>query len=599
MCGISGIVYKKNIKINPDEIKRINRLVDHRGPDGEGYYFGDNFSLGHRRLSIFDLSEKAHQPMAFKDKYQIIFNGAIYNYLELKNQLKDLGYHFTSKSDTEVILASYDYWGEQCVDMLNGMWAFTIFNKSKNILFCSRDRFGIKPFYFSETDERFIFGSEIKQILSFVDSKLNKQILVDYLCSGYEDHNNETFFKNIYKLEQSHNLIYDLSSHNFEIKKYYDLIIDQEIESYSQKDAFIAYKNALSKSLELRNRSDVKLGTCLSGGIDSSIIAAKSSMKYDSIDQFNAINAKSTEPKIDESSFAKIVSNKFNLKLSMVQPTYTDFIDSVDDLVYKMDEPFGTPSNFMQYYVFKKAKEIGCKVMLDGQGADETMLGYERYIPSILLNKGNYFINLLRSKSRLSKFKLLLYTIYFKNAFIKIFIIAIRYRFLKKEALNRVNRSLLKNFAKSYNNIKEMQIKEIMSLQLPHLLKYEDRSSMANSIEARVPFIDHNVVEIAISMNDDFKIKDGKTKYFLRLILDELGLPEISQRTDKIGFWAPSNKLLSKFSKEIIDEIKNSKIVNIFCDTDKIEKKYYKINDNFKWKLYNIAKWEKLFKVKV
>ncbi len=599
MCGISGIVYKKNIKINPDEIKRINRLVDHRGPDGEGYYFGDNFSLGHRRLSIFDLSEKAHQPMAFKDKYQIIFNGAIYNYLELKNQLKDLGYHFTSKSDTEVILASYDYWGEQCVDMLNGMWAFTIFNKSKNILFCSRDRFGIKPFYFSETDERFIFGSEIKQILSFVDSKLNKQILVDYLCSGYEDHNNETFFKNIYKLEQSHNLIYDLSSHNFEIKKYYDLIIDQEIESYSQKDAFIAYKNALSKSLELRNRSDVKLGTCLSGGIDSSIIAAKSSMKYDSIDQFNAINAKSTEPKIDESSFAKIVSNKFNLKLSMVQPTYTDFIDSVDDLVYKMDEPFGTPSNFMQYYVFKKAKEIGCKVMLDGQGADETMLGYERYIPSILLNKGNYFINLLRSKSRLSKFKLLLYTIYFKNAFIKNFIIAIRYRFLKKEALNRVNRSLLKNFAKSYNNIKEMQIKEIMSLQLPHLLKYEDRSSMANSIEARVPFIDHNVVEIAISMNDDFKIKDGKTKYFLRLILDELGLPEISQRTDKIGFWAPSNKWLSKFSKEIIDEIKNSKIVNIFCDTDKIEKKYYKINDNFKWKLYNIAKWEKLFKVKV
>ena len=599
MCGISGIVYKKNIKINPDEIKRINRLVDHRGPDGEGYYFGDNFSLGHRRLSIFDLSEKAHQPMAFKDKYQIIFNGAIYNYLELKNQLKDLGYHFTSKSDTEVILASYDYWGEQCVDMLNGMWAFTIFNKSKNILFCSRDRFGIKPFYFSETDERFIFGSEIKQILSFVDSKLNKQVLVDYLCSGYEDHNNETFFKNIYKLEQSHNLIYDLSSHNFEIKKYYDLIIDQEIESYSQKDAFIAYKNALSKSLELRNRSDVKLGTCLSGGIDSSIIAAKSSMKYDSIDQFNAINAKSTEPKIDESSFAKIVSNKFNLKLSMVQPTYTDFIDSVDDLVYKMDEPFGTPSNFMQYYVFKKAKEIGCKVMLDGQGADETMLGYERYIPSILLNKGNYFINLLRSKSRLSKFKLLLYTIYFKNAFIKNFIIAIRYRFLKKEALNRVNRSLLKNFAKSYNNIKEMQIKEIMSLQLPHLLKYEDRSSMANSIEARVPFIDHNVVEIAISMNDDFKIKDGKTKYFLRLILDELGLPEISQRTDKIGFWAPSNKWLSKFSKEIIDEIKNSKIVNIFCDTDKIEKKYYKINDNFKWKLYNIAKWEKLFKVKV
>tara|TARA_B100001964_G_scaffold186805_1_gene207573 strand:- start:90 stop:1889 length:1800 start_codon:yes stop_codon:yes gene_type:complete len=599
VCGISGIVYKKNIKINPDEIKRINRLVDHRGPDGEGYYFGDNFSLGHRRLSIFDLSEKAHQPMAFKDKYQIIFNGAIYNYLELKNQLKDLGYHFTSKSDTEVILASYDYWGEQCVDMLNGMWAFTIFNKSKNILFCSRDRFGIKPFYFSETDERFIFGSEIKQILSFVDSKLNKQILVDYLCSGYEDHNNETFFKNIYKLEQSHNLIYDLSSHNFEIKKYYDLIIDQEIESYSQKDAFIAYKNALSKSLELRNRSDVKLGTCLSGGIDSSIIAAKSSMKYDSIDQFNAINAKSTEPKIDESSFAKIVSNKFNLKLSMVQPTYTDFIDSVDDLVYKMDEPFGTPSNFMQYYVFKKAKEIGCKVMLDGQGADETMLGYERYIPSILLNKGNYFINLLRSKSRLSKFKLLLYTIYFKNAFIKNFIIAIRYRFLKKEALNRVNRSLLKNFAKSYNNIKEMQIKEIMSLQLPHLLKYEDRSSMANSIEARVPFIDHNVVEIAISMNDDFKIKDGKTKYFLRLILDELGLPEISQRTDKIGFWAPSNKWLSKFSKEIIDEIKNSKIVNIFCDTDKIEKKYYKINDNFKWKLYNIAKWEKLFKVKV
>jgi len=186
MCGISGIINKNGKSVDKSQIKKMNNLIIHRGPDDEGFYFESNFAFGHRRLSIIDLSSDGHQPMHYTNKYVIIYNGEVYNYLEIKEDLQKDGYVFYSRTDTEVILASYDKWGEECVNRFNGMWAFAIYDKSKQIIFCSRDRFGVKPFYYTEVDDKFIFGSEIKQLLEFYnDVYVNKNILMDYLVIGF------------------------------------------------------------------------------------------------------------------------------------------------------------------------------------------------------------------------------------------------------------------------------------------------------------------------------------------------------------------------------------------------------------------------------
>ena len=202
-----------------NDIRDMNNLIIHRGPDDEGYYLENNFGLAHRRLAILDLSKDGHQPMHYNGicgNYTIVFNGEIYNYIELKAELMEEGYKFSSNTDTEVILASYDKWGDKCVNKFNGMWAFAIYNKESNIIFCSRDRFGIKPFYYTTVNEKFIFGSEIKQLLVFTENNIvNTNILLDYVKFNLLEHNNETFFQNIFKLLPSHNLIYDLNTFLF------------------------------------------------------------------------------------------------------------------------------------------------------------------------------------------------------------------------------------------------------------------------------------------------------------------------------------------------------------------------------------------------
>jgi len=196
MCGITGIINKNNNLIDKLLIEKINNLISHRGPDDEGFYHGDNFAFGHRRLSILDLSQDGHQPMHYKDRYTITYNGEVYNYVELKNELEKEGYSFHSNTDTEVIIAAYDKWGESCVNRFNGMWSFALFDSKKNNIFCSRDRFGIKPFYYTEVANKFIFGSEIKQLLEFHPNNIvNKSILIDYLVTRFEDYNNDTFFE--------------------------------------------------------------------------------------------------------------------------------------------------------------------------------------------------------------------------------------------------------------------------------------------------------------------------------------------------------------------------------------------------------------------
>lgn len=598
MCGISGIINKSKDRVRNEDIQKINDLISHRGPDDEGFYFEKNFAFGHRRLSILDLSSDGHQPMHYLDKYTITYNGEVYNYLEIKEELIKYGYKFSSQTDTEVIIASYDKWGEDCVHKFNGMWAFAIYDKEKEIIFCSRDRFGVKPFYYTEIDNKFVFGSEIKQLLEFYEERfVNKKILMDFLIIGYENHINETFFENIFKLQESHNLIYDLKSNSFEIKRYYD--IKQTEINLDENSSVDLYKSKFMNSIELRLRSDVKVGTCLSGGLDSSSIAAIASSMYkkDSNEKFIAIHAKSSEHDSDESFFAKEVANSSNLDLKLIEPTKDEFINSIDDVIYTQEEPFGGPSIFMQYFVMKKAKEIGCTVLLDGQGGDETLVGYERYYPSYLMSL--CFFDLIKGffnsskNSKLSKKQLFAYFVYFTKAKIRIKRLQVKNSFIKAKYFNLASFDILEKNSKNYLNLFELQHQEIFYTQMPHLLRYEDRNSMRHSIETRLPFIDYTVVETALSIPNKYKIKDGWTKYILRRTIDKILPNNIVWRKNKFGFEAPTKSWVNSIEDEIIISISKSKILSEISDSINLNR----LDLNQKWKLFNISKWEDIYKV--
>jgi len=603
MCGISGIINQNNSFVKKEKLRNMNNLIAHRGPDDEGFFYEKNFAFAHRRLSILDLSSDGHQPMHYlSEKYTITYNGEVYNYLEIRKELEIDGYLFNSNTDTEVILASYDKWGEDCVNKFNGMWAFAIYNKEKNIIFCSRDRFGIKPFYYTEVDGKFIFGSEIKQLLGFFKvNYINNDIFMDYLLYGLEEHTNETFFKDIFKLEQSHNLIYNLNTNEFHIHKYFDLEFDEELNELHESESVEALENSLDRAIELRLRSDVKVGTCLSGGLDSSSIAAIASKKYfeQTGERFMAIHAKSIEKKTDESYFAREVASHCNLNMLEVEPQLDDITDNIEEVVYTQEEPFGGPSIFMQYFVMKKAKENNCIVMLDGQGGDECLFGYESYYSM-------YFASLLKEIKIFKYFNEMMNLKLFKTTRQRILresmIILFRNRlsffeqiFRKKKTFIKLkhNRKRLNSFFK-FLEFKNFQKRELSTRNLPHLLRYEDKNSMRHSVETRLPFIDYQFVTTAVSTNDSFKFKNGYLKYLLRKVVNDILPKSIVWRTNKFGFEAPTDMWISHHKEEMIRVIKGSQLLE---ELVYINEKLF-MNSKILWKLYNIAVWENVYEVK-
>ena len=598
MCGISGIINKNNKSVEELLILQMTDIIAHRGPDSSGSYLYKNIAFGHRRLSILDLSSSGHQPMKYLDDLVITYNGEIYNFIEIREELIQKGYIFDSNSDTEVILKAYHCWGKTCVNYFNGMWSFSILDIKQKIVFCSRDRFGVKPFYYIENNDLFSFGSEISQLLPFLPNRiLNKKVALDYLISGIEECSNETFFKDIYLLKGGHNLVFDLKTNSYEIERYYNLkLSDQKNTSVDD------YIQELKRSITLRLRSDVKVGTCLSGGIDSSTISSFASKIYqNSNEKFMAIHAKSSEYKTDESEFAKIVSKIANINLNFVEPSYSDFKSNILSIIKIQQEPFGSLSIIMQYFVFKKAKELGCIVMLDGQGGDETLLGYERYYPAIVKSKKGIakLKALLQSSknSRLSLIDTIKYQYYFSNYKLRLKRLKYKNSFYKSEIINEYESEELRIISESYNDISILQKNEIVSSQLPHLLKYEDRNSMANSIESRLPFLDYKLVELSLNTNNSLKIKDGWTKFILRKAAETILPKEIVWRKTKLGFNAPEKTWTKEFENEMIKEIQQSEILNNFIDFKKL---YFKNLDlRTKWRLYNFSAWEKEFKVKL
>lgn len=602
MCGICGIIDKRGHPVALAEIKAMSDRVRHRGPDDEGHFVHQALALGHRRLSILDLSSAGHQPMQ-RDRYVMVYNGEVYNYLELRRELEAAGHLFHTATDTEVVLASYQRWGQSCVQHFNGMWSFIILDLDRQLLFCSRDRFGVKPLYYYDGSDRFFLASEIKQLLAEMPHRrANVGKLVDYLVLGLEEYDAGTFFEDVHQVPGGHNLIYDLIHHTCHIVPYYEMNIRSEWSEWPLDQAIDRYRAELERAVTIRLRSDVRVGTCLSGGLDSSSVAALAAPVYrqQNGSRFLAITAQSLDPRNDETSFAGLLAKQEQLDWHVISPGAEQFRSVLDKVIAIQEEPFGSPSIILQYYVMQAAADLGCPVLLDGQGGDETLLGYERYYPAYLLSLKWHaaFAAFLRSTrhSKLNNLRLLAYLFYFPNARIRLNRFVRNNRILRESSLQAVNRDFAFRLANSYKNIIQLQELEIRHTQLPHLLKYEDRNSMHHSIETRLPFVDYQLVELSLSLQHAFKIREGWTKYILRRAMENRLPHELAWRKTKVGFEAPMSLWLQDraFFK---NDIAASQLLRQLLKPSYLQR-FDEMKDlRLVWKLINIAKWENILQV--
>ena len=599
MCGIAGIVQTDGRGVSRDVLDRMVESLEHRGPDDSGTAVGEKWALGHRRLAILDLTRGGHQPMALGDLL-LVYNGEVYNYLELRTELEALGHEFTSSTDTEGVLHAYQEWGEDCLEKFIGMWALALLDQRRQVLFCARDRLGVKPFYYAHDRERFLFASECPALLEAgISRSVDEDAVAAYLVTGLTDHDERTFYATVRQLPPAARACLDLRTGSFVVARYYDLAAALTGPSGSAAE----YREALEESVRLRLRSDVPVGTCLSGGLDSSTVAALASREARRLEphRFHAVTAGVGSGAPDETSFAREVVEHCELAWDTVTPTFEDFAGKLEACLVAQGEPVGGPSVFLQYCVMRRARKCGLKVMLDGQGGDESLLGYERYYPAVfgaLLRRGQ----LLRAAreyvlacrhSKLTGRSLLAYTAYFSSLTLRRRHLHKRFPFLNSEVLRR-GLVPLERFRGKLRQVEELQVLELQSSQLPHLLRYEDRNSMAHSIEARVPLVDHRVIEAALRLPLSEKIRDGFTKYALRQIAADLVPPSIAWRREKVGFEAPTAAWLERLEPGVSEAIAASPLLRRVLSAAPA---FSGVSPKTGWALYNLAVWERQFGV--
>jgi asparagine synthase (glutamine-hydrolysing) len=542
MCGINGFTWK-----DIDLIEKMNLALCHRGPDDESIYVDEKVSLGHRRLSIIDLSPAGRQPKSNEDgTIWIIFNGEIYNFNELRSELEKSGHKFASNTDTEVIIHAYEEWGTRCVERFNGMWAFAVYDKNKNNLFLSRDRFGVKPLYYYHDGKGLVFSSEIKGILQHsINREPNDQAVYDFLILGFVDHMPETFFRGIYRIMPGTSIIYDLSHRSMEELRWYNLDNRlQEADKISFEEAAQKIRDLFEDAVRFRLISDVPVGSCLSGGIDSSaIVYAMRKLNPESeIKTFSLVFPGS---KIDESTYINDVVAMTRVEAHEVSLTTNDLLNDLHDLILTQEEPFGKLSCYGQYKVMELAHKRGMKVLLDGQGSDETFAGYFIYYKYYLfesllhLQLRQFFQTAKTSKNRLNDMVLfpamtILSSLQLSQGILKNLWLGNRRYLENYEEFDLPNPLQDRGF-----DLGRALYSDLTQYSIPQLLRYEDKNSMRWSIESRVPFLDYRLVELAMSLPSSYKIRDGWTKYILRKALSGLVLDRILQRKDKIGFATP------------------------------------------------------------
>lgn len=601
MCGIVGLVTKKE---KENTIKLMSDRIKHRGPDGDGYFIDGDVALGHRRLSIIDLST-GDQPMFNEDGSVVtVFNGEIYNYQELKEELIALGHDFKTKSDTEVLVHGYEEWHTDLPKHLRGMFAFAIYDKNKNEVFLARDNFGIKPLYFAKMNDTFMFASEIKAFLDVPDFEkiFNESILETYLEFSFVP-TNETFFKGVHRLDAGCSLLY--KDGEIKLNKYFKL--DFKEENMSFEDAVKNISDVMKDSVEKHLIADVEVGSFLSSGIDSSYIVslAKPDKTY---------TVGYENKKYDETMYAKDLAEKLGIKNESKIITKEEYLENISKIMYHLDEPTSDPAAISLYFVAKLASK-DLKVVLSGEGADEFFGGYNYYREEVdykfynklpfcirhaigkvasIFPEGRGFNFLVRRGEKL------------ENSYIGVnrnFSSKMAKKVLKNnyelEAIH-VTKDVYNEF-KNYSNIDKMQAIDINFWLMKDILLKADRMTMASSIEGRVPFIDKEVFKVASHLPFDYKVTKENTKVALRAAAKEV-IPTEAYKKKKLGFPVPVREWIKEGDfKEEVEKTLTSDVANKYFNTKIINKMFEEhVNgkkDNYRkiWTIYTFIKWYQVF----
>jgi asparagine synthase (glutamine-hydrolysing) len=556
MCGIAGIVGPRGYNADGSLITAATACQQHRGPECQLHWINNNRSvaLGHARLSIIDLSDRAAQPFHYLERFTIVHNGELYNYRELKSELTGLGYSFRTDSDTEVITAAFACWGEACLQKFDGMFAFAIWDEQEQSLFAARDRFGEKPFYYHFNDGVLFFASEISALWKMnVPKEVNNGMLYNFFTLGYTSNptdSAETFYNAVYKLPAAHTLKCRAGADAIEIERYWQLSTDT-VDNISDETAIEKFETLLKESVRIRMRSDVPIGTSLSGGLDSSsIVAIANSVGADQYSH-KCFTAVFPGYEKNEEANARMVAEKFGLEQHLVSIDTNDIPALMQKVMAHQQEPVGSASGLAQYKVYEKAKQQGVTVLLDGQGADEILAGYHKYYKwwwqelyhkKQLASSGELqaakelgvkesfgiknkiaanFPHLAAALLQTKKGKSFPDKAQFDKEF---------YRLHSRQSYYSLPSHFTLNSALYYNTV---------TIGLEELLRIAYRNSMAHAVEVRLPFLSHQLVEFVFSLPPHFKIRNGWTKWLLRKTTEKYLPSEISWRKDKVGFDPP------------------------------------------------------------
>lgn len=559
MCSISGCVSKKPEAEVEIQLEQMNHLLAHRGPDANGIFTGSSngstIGLAHNRLSIIDLSSGSAQPFHFHEKLVMVYNGELYNYKELRENLIQKGYSFHTTGDTEVLMAAYHAFGKECLNYFDGMFAFAIWDKESGIIFCARDRFGEKPFYFlhDERNHDFRFASEIKALLeTSKDTIVDETMLYQFLTHGFTKIPNQpwkTFYKNIFQLPPSHTLTYHISEDNWELQSYWDL---DKVTIQEDEHAVDTFSSLLRKSIDRRLRADVSIGTSLSGGVDSSSIAALVAQQQKGYKAFSAVFPGFEK---DESEKINRIAQAFHIEVHTTTPDANTFAQRINEVIDHHREPIGSASVFAQYLVYEKASKEGIKVLLDGQGADETVSGYRKYTHWYLQEliktvgwkeaskqamsfKENDFLDEWSWKNLLAAYMPSLTALQLEKKVIR------EQRSCRWIHPDFAETAFSKNAIHKpiVEKLNDIQYHDIMMMGLEELLRYADRNSMAHGVEVRLPFLSHELVQLVMRLPSSYRMRNGYTKWILRESMKDIVPSDIIWQKGKIGFEPPQKE---------------------------------------------------------
>lgn len=601
MCGIVGFVSEKPIAASP--IVQMNRQLRHRGPDDEGYLLraaadgrmlacrgtdtprGEavfafspdsdvaahsneavRVAFGHRRLAIVDLTEAGHQPMCTPDRrFWIVYNGEIYNHVELRERLVACGYRFRSECDTEVILAAYQQWGSECLHQLKGMFSFAIYDAHADTLFLARDRFGIKPlYYWAAPNGALCFASEIKALTAFPGwhARLNAQRAYDFLVWGVSDHTDETLFAGVYQMRPGHFALMPAKdvrpdgAGRIRTRQWYDLQPRHFTGGFA--DAAAQFRERFCDAVRQHLRADVTVGSCLSGGLDSSSIvcaAHRLLAEQGSHALQVSYSACARDEAIDERKWVEQVVASTGIDAHYVYPDVAQLLEELERITWYQDEPFGSTSIFAQWSVFQQASHDGVKVMLDGQGADELLAGYHAFFgPRLagMFRDGSWIALLqeMRGMRHMHAYSTPQLVMRAADAMLPERLRQPLRAYAGKSFANpswldigtlgaRQEDPFARRRSMYRPGVMATSLMQLTSSNLQMLLHFEDRDSMAHSIESRVPFLDHELVEFSLGLPDEYKLYRGVTKRVQRAAMDGILPASIRDRVDKIAFQMP------------------------------------------------------------